>query len=57
MKPTTDQIIRNVVASLQIEGFDITDETKELLRKVADKEATPEELIKEIVSRYEGNKK
>lgn len=52
MKPTIEQSIRNVIASLEMEGFEITDDTRELLRRVADGEATPEELIKEVVNAY-----
>lgn len=52
MKPAIEQSIRNVIASLEMEGFEITDDTRELLRRVADGEATPEELIKEVVNAY-----
>lgn len=50
---TIEQSIRNVIASFEMEGFEIDDNTREMLRKVANKEATPEELIKEIKSKYE----
>lgn len=49
---TPEQIIRSVIATLEFEGFEVTDKTKELLRKVANKEATPEELIKEIINEH-----
>ena len=52
MKPAIEQSIRNVIASLEMEGFEITDDTRELLRRVADGEATAEELIKEVVNAY-----
>ena len=52
MKPTMEQSIRNVIASLEMEGFEITDDTRKLLRRVADGEATPEELIEEVVNAY-----
>lgn len=50
---TIEQSIRNVIASFEMEGFEIDDNTREMLCKVANKEATPEELIKEIKSKYE----
>lgn len=56
MKPTTEQAIRNVIASLEMEGFEITDDTRDFLRRVADGEATPEELVKEVVNAYKKRK-
>ena len=39
---TSEQMVQCVIGTMQIEGFEVTDETRELLRKVADKEATAE---------------
>lgn len=52
MDTITQKAINNAVASLQMEGFEITDDTKELLRRYVEKEATADELVEEIKSKY-----
>lgn len=56
MDTITQKAINNAVASLQMEGFEITDDTKELLRRYVEKEATADELIEEIKSKYDKEK-
>ena len=46
---TSDQMIKCVIGTMQIAGFEVTDKTRELLRKVADKEATAEELLEDVL--------
>lgn len=52
MDTITQKAINNALASLQMEGFEITENTRELLRRYAEKEATADELIEEIKSKY-----
>lgn len=52
MDISTQKTINNVVASLQMEGFEITDDTSELLFRYVEKEATADELIEEIKNKY-----
>lgn len=48
----TQEAINSALASLQMEGFEIIDDTEELLRRYVEKEATANELIEEIKSKY-----
>lgn len=48
----TEQKIQCVIGTMKLEGFEMTDKTKELLRKVANKEATAEELLKEVCNAH-----
>lgn len=52
MDISTQEAINNALASLQMEGFEITDDTRELLRRYVEKEATVNELIEEIKNKY-----
>ena len=46
---TAEQKVQCVIGTMQIEGFEVTDKTRELLQKVADKEATAEELLEDVL--------
>lgn len=50
---TAEQKVQCVIGTMQIEGFEVTDKTRELLRKVANKEATAEELLKGVLHAYQ----
>lgn len=43
-----EKIIRSSTASIEMEGFHITDESKELCRKLLRKEITMDEYIKQV---------
>ena len=54
---TTFETIRNVIASLSIEGFEFTTEDYEIIERVViDESITIDEAIKEIKHKYESNK-
>ena len=46
---TAEQMVQCVIGTMQIAGFEVTDKTRELLQKVADKEATAEELLEKLL--------
>ncbi len=49
---TAERALNNAIISTQMEGFVVTDEQKELLVKLINKEITLDEALKKINAKY-----
>lgn len=52
MDNNKERAINNAIASIEMEGFVITDEQRELVKRVVNKEISYEEALKSIKNKY-----
>lgn len=56
MDNNKERAINNAIASIEMEGFVITDEQRELVKKVVNKEIPYEEALETIKNKYKQQK-
>lgn len=52
MDNNKERAINNAIASIEMEGFVITDEQRELVKRVVNKEISYEEALESIKNKY-----